>query len=93
MASIPDPTPGLVISYVCLWRQEAAKGRDEGSKKRPCVVVLAARPDEGGGKMALVAPITHSPPDDPSASPIERRTAGRAGPGDDVSRSHPQAAQ
>ena len=68
MASIPDPTPGLVISYFYLWRQEAAKGRDEGSKKRPCVVVLATRSDEGSDKTALVAPITHSPPDDPSAA-------------------------
>ena len=68
MASIPDPTPGLVISYFHLWRQEAAKGRDEGSKKRPCVVVLATRSDEGSDKTALVAPITHSPPDDPSAA-------------------------
>ena len=63
MASIPDPTPGLVISYVYLWRQEAAKGRDEGSKKRPCAVVLAAQPDEGGGKMTLSC-----------RSPIARRT-------------------
>ncbi|MCY4551970.1 MAG: hypothetical protein OXC28_26855 [Defluviicoccus sp.] len=68
MARIPDPQPGLVISYAYLWRREAERGRLEGSKYRPAVVVLAVRDDEDGSKTAMVAPVTHSPPDDPRFS-------------------------
>lgn len=45
--SWPDPQPGLVIRYADLWRREAFAGQDEGSKDRPCAVVLA-RTDEHG---------------------------------------------
>ena len=28
--SFPEPKPGLVIRYSCLWEREALSGRDEG---------------------------------------------------------------
>lgn len=58
---LPDPQPGLVISYAYLWRDQQDQGRDEGVKDRPCVVVLAVRQEEGE-RIVTVAPITHSPP-------------------------------
>ena len=64
MARIPDPQPGLVISYAYLWQHEAAGGRHEGTKYRPAVVVVAVESDEAHGKTVLVAPITHREPDD-----------------------------
>lgn len=80
MASIPEPRPGLVIRYAYLWRREAAQGRDEGSKDRPCVVVLAVTRDEQHGKTVWVSPVTHRRPDDPAvAVEIPARTKRRLG--------------
>lgn len=61
---LPDPVPGLVISYAYLWRDQRDQGREEGVKDRPCVVVLAVR-QEAGERLVTVAPITHTPPRDP----------------------------
>lgn len=60
--ALPDPEPGLVISYAYLWRHEQRQGRDEGRKDRPCVIVLAVRAKEGGRVNVTVAPVTHTPP-------------------------------
>ena len=68
MVTIPDPSPGLVIRYAYLWKREADGGRDEGSKDRPGVMVLAATDDERGSKTVRVAPVTHSQPDDPAVA-------------------------
>jgi hypothetical protein len=57
----PEPRPGLVVRYAYLWRDEAVRGREEGRKDRPCVVVLAVRA-RGEELVVTVAPITHSPP-------------------------------
>jgi hypothetical protein len=59
--ALPEPRPGLVIRYAYLWRDEASRGRDEGSKDRPCVVVLSVR-NRGGDRVVTVAPITHATP-------------------------------
>lgn len=40
---LPEPKPGRVIGYAYLWRDQAAKGREEGIKDRPCVIVLAVQ--------------------------------------------------
>jgi mRNA-degrading endonuclease toxin of MazEF toxin-antitoxin module len=56
-----SPQPTDVISYVYLWSHEAAAGRDEGSKERPVVVVLATR-EQAHGLEVIVAPITTQPP-------------------------------
>jgi mRNA-degrading endonuclease toxin of MazEF toxin-antitoxin module len=64
---LPDPFPGLVLHYSYLWHDEHQQGREEGTKNRPCVIVLAVT-GEGGEKLVTVAPVTHAPP----------RTAGDA---------------
>jgi hypothetical protein len=66
--SLPVPEPGLVIRYSFLWSNEAAHGAREGSKDRPCAIVVAVRRDPSGEIDTVVAPITHRPPDDPVAS-------------------------
>jgi hypothetical protein len=63
--SLPSPHPGLVIRYSYLWKQEADKGREEGSKDRPCAIVIAISNEEGE-QQVLVLPITHSPPTNPA---------------------------
>ena len=59
---LPDPELGLVVSYSYLWYHERNKGRDEGTKTRPCVIVLAAEHQAGGAVLVRVVPVTHSPP-------------------------------
>jgi hypothetical protein len=76
---LPEPRPGLVIRYAYLWRNEAERGREEGSKDRPCVVVLSVR-DREGDRVVTVAPITHSPPrPDSGAVAIPPATKQRLG--------------
>ena len=62
--ALPDPQPGLVISYAYLWHREHRAGQEEGRKDRPCVIVLAIRRTPEGPLVVKVAPITHSLPDD-----------------------------
>ncbi len=59
--AIPNPEPGLVISYAYLWRREFEAGQEEGRKRRPCVIVLSVEKLDSG-TYVTVAPITHSPP-------------------------------
>jgi hypothetical protein len=61
---LPEPVPGLVIGYAYLWWDEARRGRQEGIKDRPCVVVLAVQ-QTNGVHIVTVAPISHIPPRDP----------------------------
>ena len=62
--SLPDPVPGLVISYSYLWASERTGGAEEGRKNRPCAIV-AARQVVNGREVATVVPVTHTPPSDP----------------------------
>ena len=62
--SLPDPVPGLVVRYSFLWSREAAAGAVEGSKDRPCAIIVAVRKDDDTVR-AVVAPITHTPPQNP----------------------------
>jgi hypothetical protein len=66
--SLPIPKPGLVIRYSFLWSTEKAEGATEGSKDRPCAIIVAARRDPSGDIQTIVAPITHQPPQDTAAS-------------------------
>jgi hypothetical protein len=67
--SIPLPKPGLVIRYSFLWSSEHARGVVEGAKDRPCAIVVAIPQGDAGRDLhTIVAPITHSPPDDPGTS-------------------------
>ena len=59
---IPNPEPGLVISYAYLWHHEHQAGREEGQKDRPSVIVLAIEREADGATVATVLPITHSAP-------------------------------
>lgn len=59
--SWPAPQPGLAIRYSYLWHREALAGQEEGTKDRPCAIVLAVREQEG--RMRVYAlPITHVAP-------------------------------
>ena len=57
--SLPIPKPGLVIRYSFLWSTEKAEGATEGSKDRPCAIIVAAQLDPSGEIQTIVAPITH----------------------------------
>ena len=59
---LPNPEPGLVISYSYLWHHEHQAGREEGQKHRPTVIVLAAEREPDGAIIVTVLPITHRPP-------------------------------
>ncbi len=77
--TIPNPEPGLVISYAYLWQTEHEDGREEGMKDRPCVIIMAVR-DEGGKRVVTVAPVTHSTPARPEeAVEIPPQTKQRLG--------------
>jgi hypothetical protein len=54
--ALPEPEPGLVISYVYLWHHEHQSGHDEGRKDRPCVIVVAAERTSDGATVVTVAP-------------------------------------
>jgi len=66
--ALPDPEPGLVISYAYLWHHEYESGQEEGRKDRPAVIVLAAERSSDGAIVVTVLPITHRAPDDPAAA-------------------------
>lgn len=55
------PQPGQVIRYAYLWWSEARTGREDGTKDRPCSIVLT-RTTNAGRALTYVLPITHTPP-------------------------------
>lgn len=59
--NLPAPKPGLVIRYAYLWESEAREGREEGTKDRPCAIVLVVLRDSDR-PIVRVLPVTHSPP-------------------------------
>jgi len=61
---IPNPEPGLVISYSYLWHGEWEIGQEEGRKDRPSVIVLAVEQETDETTVVTVLPITHSAPSD-----------------------------
>ena len=65
---IPNPEPGLVISYAYLWHHERPAGRKEGQKDRPSVIVLAVEREAAGATVVTVLPIRHSAPGDPASA-------------------------
>jgi hypothetical protein len=60
--TLPKPEAGLVIRYSYLWLREHREGREDGTKDRPCAIILATRDDEGETQV-LVVPVTHSQPE------------------------------
>lgn len=65
--ALPAPEPGLVIRYAYLWRDEKRRGKEEGEKDRPCVIVNV-HSAQTGDLIIRVAPITRTPPQDPSSA-------------------------
>jgi len=62
LLGLPPPEPGAVIRYAYLWADENARGREEGEKDRPALVLaVRPRPDEGTNEVLVLA-ITHTPP-------------------------------
>jgi hypothetical protein len=75
--ALPDPEPGLVISYAYLWHSEHRTGREEGQKDRPAVIILMIEREAEGATMVTVLPITHRAPADPAGgveipAPVKR---------------------
>ncbi len=75
---LPEPEPGLVISYSYLWHHEAEDGSEEGRKDRPCVIIAVEQRETA--ILVSVVPLTHRPPDDPGSAvrvpPIVKRRLG-----------------
>jgi hypothetical protein len=61
LLGLAPPEPGSVIRYAYLWADENARGREEGEKDRPALVLATSpRPDEGTSEVLVLA-ITHTP--------------------------------
>jgi mRNA-degrading endonuclease toxin of MazEF toxin-antitoxin module len=56
------PTSGLVVRYDYLWTDQHLSGMVEGSKDRPCAVVLPLGLDPKGRQLVIVTGITHTKP-------------------------------
>jgi hypothetical protein len=57
---------GWIFRYVYLWDWRHRKGREEGDKDRPCLVLAIVMTTEEGAPVVRVLPITHAPPADPA---------------------------
>jgi mRNA-degrading endonuclease toxin of MazEF toxin-antitoxin module len=66
--AFPEPEIGLVICYSYLWADEAAAGRAEGRKSRPCAIVVVVQQADDLAPRVVVTPITHVPPRDPAGA-------------------------
>ena len=80
-----EPRVGWLLSYSYLWADERQRGAEEGRKNRPCAMVAATRQDDDR-IVAVVLPVTHSPPADPKAA-IEIPAVTKARLGLDAERS------
>ena len=60
------PEVGLVVSFAYLWSREQQRGKTEGAKNRPCVIVTAVE-EVDGQTVVTVSPISHSQPEDASS--------------------------
>jgi hypothetical protein len=81
--AIPNPEPGLVVSYVYLWHYERKAGRDEGRKDRPGLIVLV----EAAGQDQLVTILPFSTVEPEPGTAIEVPEAVRRHLGLDAERS------
>jgi hypothetical protein len=79
------PFPGLIVRYAFLWSDEAQQGRTEARKDRPCVVVVAVRPEGNQGMRVRVVPITHTPHDADRAVALPSKVRRHLGLDDDAS--------
>lgn len=56
------PARGDVLRYAYLWADEHERGREEGRKERPSLVLAVAVTDTEGLTDVLAVAITHTPP-------------------------------
>lgn len=61
----PDPQGGLVIRYDYLWLWEKERGQEQGTKDRPCALVVVVPPRGSRPLRALVCGITRNEPGPP----------------------------
>lgn len=82
---LPTPAPGLVIRYAYLWHDEHQRGQIEGTKDRPCAIILVRRVIDDETEVTVL-PVTHTPPSDAdSAIEIPHPTKHRLGLDDERS--------
>ncbi|HEX3442716.1 MAG TPA: hypothetical protein VHT93_20450 [Pseudolabrys sp.] len=71
MASIPEPTPGLIFRYGYVWLEEYRNGKVDPSKDRPACIVARVAQGSSSFKVAdttiapgdvIILPITTKPP-------------------------------
>jgi hypothetical protein len=84
--TLPKPEASLVIRYSYLWLREHREGREEGTKDRPCAIILALQDDDGETQV-LIVPVKHSPPDTSAAAALELPPAVKQHLGLDAERS------
>jgi hypothetical protein len=58
--------PGSVIRYSYLWADEKARGREEGVKDRPSLVLAISTNSSDGTVRLMVLATTHAPPANPT---------------------------
>jgi hypothetical protein len=74
------PERGSVIRYAYLWADEKRRGREEGRKDRPAVILALSIRDVEGTINVLVLAVTHTPPSDPDdAMPFPHDAKRRIG--------------
>jgi hypothetical protein len=67
------------FAILILWKREHDQGREEGSKDRPCAIVMSVV-NEDGEREILVLPITHTPISNPADTiEIPPQTKNRLG--------------
>jgi hypothetical protein len=60
--TLAPPKPGTIIRYAYLWVDQYRRGREEGDKDRPALVLtLSVRADDGAVHVLVLA-ITHAAP-------------------------------
>jgi hypothetical protein len=78
--SLAPPERGSVIRYAYLWADENARGREEGEKDRPALVLSLAVKENDGRTEVLVLAVTHTPSADPDdAVPFPQEIKRRIG--------------
>ena len=71
--SFPEPYPGLVLRYVYPWRRQFDAGHAEGTKDRPCAVIMTVVDEEGEGKSGCYQSHTARRPTQPMQSRFHPR--------------------
>lgn len=75
---IPEPKPGLVVRHSFLWKWEQEKGQEEGSKRRPVVIMSVLKAHDGFTHVAVL-PLTSKVGDPASRMAIPSDTMKRLG--------------